>query len=29
MSIGENIKKYRKEKNLNQQQLADLLNISK
>ncbi|WP_343349199.1 helix-turn-helix transcriptional regulator [Terrisporobacter petrolearius] len=29
MSIGENIKKYRKEKNLNQQQLADLLDISK
>lgn len=29
MSIGKNIKKYRKEKNLNQQQLADLLNISK
>lgn len=29
MSIGENIKKYRKEKNLNQQQFADLLDISK
>lgn len=29
MNLGENIKKLRKEKNLSQEQLAEMLNVSR